>query len=137
MTGEIVGEGYHAKAGEPHAEVHSLAQANQAAEGADVYVSLEPCCHQGRTGPCTEALISAKPRRVMVAMLDPNPLVAGKGVVRLRDAGIIVETGLLEDEARRLNEVFIKYITTGMPLIAGNAGCRWTVKSPRIPTRDG
>ncbi len=115
--GAVVGEGYHRKAGEPHAEVHALEQAGSRARGATLYVNLEPCCHFGRTPPCTEAIIRAGIARVVAATLDPNPLVSGKGVARLREAGISVEVGVLEKEARRLNEVFFKYITTRLPFV--------------------
>lgn len=115
--GRVVGEGYHQKAGTPHAEIHALRAAGEAARGATLYVTLEPCCHYGRTPPCTEAIKGAGIRRVVAAMADPNPKVAGGGFQDLRRAGIEVETGLLEDEARRLNEAFIKYITTGRPWV--------------------
>lgn len=115
--GEIVGEGYHRKAGEPHAEVIALATAGERARGAELYVNLEPCCHFGRTPPCTDAIIKAGVKRVVAAMTDPNPMVAGKGVKRLKDAGIEVDVGVMEEEARKLNEVFIKYITTKKPFI--------------------
>jgi diaminohydroxyphosphoribosylaminopyrimidine deaminase/5-amino-6-(5-phosphoribosylamino)uracil reductase len=115
--GRVVGRGYHARAGTPHAEVHALREAGSAARGATLYVTLEPCCHHGRTGPCTEAVIGAGVSRVVMAMTDPNPLVAGKGAQRLKEAGLQVECGVLEQEARRLNEVFIKYITTGLPFV--------------------
>ncbi|HHX50457.1 MAG TPA: bifunctional diaminohydroxyphosphoribosylaminopyrimidine deaminase/5-amino-6-(5-phosphoribosylamino)uracil reductase RibD, partial [Clostridia bacterium] len=107
--------GYHKKAGTPHAEVHALRQAGEATRGATLYVNLEPCCHQGRTPPCTEAIIKAGTKRVVVAHLDPNPLMGGKGVERLRQAGIEVTTGVLKKEALLLNEVFVKHITTGRP----------------------
>ncbi|MDA8097860.1 MAG: bifunctional diaminohydroxyphosphoribosylaminopyrimidine deaminase/5-amino-6-(5-phosphoribosylamino)uracil reductase RibD [Desulforudis sp.] len=113
----IVGRGWHQRAGEPHAEILALKDAGEAARGATMYVSLEPCCHTGRTGPCTEAVIGAGVSRVIVAMRDPNPLVAGKGITRLRDAGIEVTDGVLESEARSLNEVFIKYITRRLPFV--------------------
>jgi len=116
--GAVVGRGYHARAGTPHAEVHALREAGNSARGATLYVTLEPCCHHGRTGPCTEAVIEAGISRVVLAMTDPNPLVAGKGVQRLREAGLQVETGVLEEVARKLNEVFIKYITTRLPFVA-------------------
>ncbi|TYP57801.1 bifunctional diaminohydroxyphosphoribosylaminopyrimidine deaminase/5-amino-6-(5-phosphoribosylamino)uracil reductase RibD [Thermosediminibacter litoriperuensis] len=116
--GEIVGEGYHRKAGEPHAEVEALAQAGERARGAELYVNLEPCCHYGRTPPCAEAIIRAGVKRVVAAMADPNPLVAGKGIKRLKEAGVEVVVGVLEEEARKLNEVFIKYIITGRPFVA-------------------
>lgn len=113
----VVGEGYHHKAGTPHAEVHALADAGDLARGATAYVTLEPCSHFGRTPPCADALIRAEIKRVVVAMKDPNPLVAGRGLDRLRDAGIQVDLGVLEQEALRLNENFIKAITTGLPFI--------------------
>lgn len=115
--GEIVGEGYHLLAGTPHAEVHALNQAEEKARGATLYISLEPCCHYGNTPPCTEAIIAAGVRRVVVATLDPNPRVAGQGVSRLREAGLEVEVGLLQEEARRANEFFCKYITKGIPFV--------------------
>lgn len=115
--GRVVGEGYHRQAGTPHAEVHALQAAGEAARGATLYVTLEPCCHYGRTPPCTEAIIAAGIRRVVAAMADPNPKVAGGGFRALRQAGIEVEVGLLEEEARRLNEAFIKFITTGQPWV--------------------
>lgn len=115
--GEIVGTGYHARAGLPHAEIMALREAGEKAQGATLYVNLEPCCHHGRTGPCTEAIIAAKIRKVVVAMADPNPLVAGKGIARLRQAGVEVAAGVLEAEAGRLNEVFSKYITIGLPFV--------------------
>ncbi|AKX93670.1 bifunctional diaminohydroxyphosphoribosylaminopyrimidine deaminase/5-amino-6-(5-phosphoribosylamino)uracil reductase RibD [Neomoorella thermoacetica] len=115
--GQVVGEGYHQKAGTPHAEIHALRAAGEKARGATLYVTLEPCCHYGRTPPCTEAIIAAGIKRVVAAMADPNPRVAGGGFRALSQAGIEVETGLLADEARRLNEAFIKYITTGRPWV--------------------
>lgn len=115
--GRVVGEGFHRRAGLPHAEIEALKAAGEAARGATLYVNLEPCCHTGRTGPCTEAIIAAGIKRVVAAMPDPNPLVAGKGFARLREAGIEVTTGLLEKEARVLNEAFVKYITTRRPFV--------------------
>lgn len=115
--GEIVGEGWHKKAGTPHAEVHALRQALGAARGADVYVTLEPCAHYGKTPPCAEALIAAGVKRVFAAMEDPNPKVSGRGVEMLRSAGIEVALGLLETESRLLNEPFIKQVTTGLPFV--------------------
>ncbi|MBJ6724215.1 bifunctional diaminohydroxyphosphoribosylaminopyrimidine deaminase/5-amino-6-(5-phosphoribosylamino)uracil reductase RibD [Geomonas sp. Red875] len=115
--GAIVGTGWHRKAGTPHAEVHALAAAGPLAEGADVYVTLEPCAHYGKTPPCAEALVAARVGRVFVGQLDPNPLVAGKGMQILRDAGISVESGILEENCRRLNEPFLKWITTRRPFV--------------------
>ena len=115
--GKIVGEGYHQRAGEAHAEVHALNQAKELADGATMYVTLEPCCHWGRTPPCTESVIRAKIANIFVAMKDPNPQVAGKGIHQLEEAGIRVHVGLCEAEARHLNEVFIKYITTQQPFV--------------------
>ncbi len=116
-NGRIVGLGAHLKRGEGHAEVHALAMAGAEAEGATVYVTLEPCSHFGKTPPCCERIIEAKAARVVVACEDPNPKVAGSGVRRLREAGIEVEVGLLGDESRRMNEAFNKYITTGLPFV--------------------
>ncbi|MBP2635637.1 MAG: ribD [Firmicutes bacterium] len=113
--GRIVGQGWHRKAGTPHAEVHALAQAGELAKGATIYVTLEPCSHHGRTGPCADALIEAGVKKVVVAMTDPNPEVAGNGLTRLRAAGIEVVEGVLIAEAIQINEVFLKWITTGMP----------------------
>jgi len=115
--GIIVGRGYHEKAGTPHAEVHALREAGERARGATIYVTLEPCSHYGRTPPCSEAVIKAGVARCVAAMVDPNPLVAGRGLAQIRQAGIEVASGVLEEEARRLNEVFIKYITTKRPFI--------------------
>jgi len=113
--GVIVGEGWHKKAGTPHAEVLALAMAADATRGADVYVTLEPCCHHGKTPPCCDALIAAGVRRVVAGMVDPYLEVAGKGLQALRQAGIQVEVGLLEEQCRELNKGFIKCVTTGMP----------------------
>lgn len=113
--GAVVGEGWHAVAGGPHAEVVALQAAGDRACGADLYVTLEPCSHHGRTPPCVEALISAGIKRVYAAMADPNPQVAGSGIRQLRKAGIMVEAGLCEDEARDLNRGFISRMTRGRP----------------------
>lgn len=116
-NGAIVGEGWHRKAGTPHAEIHALHQAGERARGADLYVTLEPCSHFGKTPPCADALIRAGIARVFVGMIDPNPRVAGSGVERLRQAGITVELPLLEEACRLLNEPFIKQVTTGLPFV--------------------
>ncbi|MGA9224385.1 MAG: bifunctional diaminohydroxyphosphoribosylaminopyrimidine deaminase/5-amino-6-(5-phosphoribosylamino)uracil reductase RibD, partial [Pseudomonas graminis] len=113
--GQIVGEGWHARAGEPHAEVHALRQAGDKAKGATAYVTLEPCSHHGRTPPCADALVNAGVGRVVAAMQDPNPDVAGRGLLRLMNAGIGVQCGVLEDEARALNKGFLKRMTKGLP----------------------
>ncbi len=115
--GVVVGEGWHRRAGEPHAERLALTQAGEAARGATAYVTLEPCCHHGRTPPCTDALIAAGVARVVCAMMDPNPLVAGKGLARLRAAGIEVRSGVLESEARALNPGFVKRMEQGRPYV--------------------
>lgn len=113
----IIGQGAHLKAGEPHAEVFALKEAGAAAKGADVYVTLEPCNHYGRTPPCVDALINAGVKRIVVAMQDPNPLVAGNGVKRLQAQGISVEIGLMEKEALALNPGFILRMTHGRPYV--------------------
>ena len=114
---QIVGQGFHVKAGEPHAEVHALRQAGEMARGATAYVTLEPCSHYGRTPPCAEALIGSGVSRVVAAMTDPNPLVAGKGLAMLEAAGIRTESGLLETEARELNRGFLSRIERGRPFV--------------------
>ena len=116
-NGEIVGRGYHRKAGTPHAEIHAIADAGEQARNATIYVSLEPCSHYGRTGPCTQAIIQAGLSRVVMAMMDPNPEVSGRGKAALEAHGIQVQTGVLESQARKLNEAYIKYITTRQPFV--------------------
>ncbi|MDU2544242.1 MAG: bifunctional diaminohydroxyphosphoribosylaminopyrimidine deaminase/5-amino-6-(5-phosphoribosylamino)uracil reductase RibD, partial [Klebsiella sp.] len=115
--GEIVGEGFHYRAGEPHAEVHALRMAGEKAQGATAYVTLEPCSHHGRTPPCCDALIAAGVSRVVAAMQDPNPQVAGRGLYRLQQAGIDVSHGLMMNEAEALNKGFLKRMRTGFPWV--------------------
>ena len=115
--GKIVGEGWHKEWGGPHAEVNALKSAGKNAAGADVYLTLEPCSHYGKTPPCADALVRAGVKKVFIAMTDPNPLVAGKGAAILKKAGIEVVTGILEKESRRLNEIFIRFITAGRPFV--------------------
>ncbi|MEC6813845.1 bifunctional diaminohydroxyphosphoribosylaminopyrimidine deaminase/5-amino-6-(5-phosphoribosylamino)uracil reductase RibD [Photobacterium toruni] len=116
-NGDIVGEGYHYQAGQPHAEVFALRQAQQRAQGATVYVTLEPCSHYGRTPPCAEALINANVARVVCAMVDPNPAVAGRGIALLQAAGIQVDIGVLAAQAQALNPGFIKQMSHQMPYV--------------------
>jgi len=120
--GQLAGAGFHTYEGLKHGEVIALEQAGAQARGGTLYLNLEPCCHQGRTGPCADAVIAAGVRRVVAAMSDPNPLVAGKGFEKLRAAGIQVEVGLLESEARKLNEAFARYILLRRPLVTLKSG---------------
>jgi diaminohydroxyphosphoribosylaminopyrimidine deaminase / 5-amino-6-(5-phosphoribosylamino)uracil reductase len=113
----LAGEGFHEYDRRDHAEIVALKQAGHLAQGATAYVTLEPCTHQGRTGPCADALIAAGIRRVVVATTDPNPVVNGKGIARLREAGVEVRTGVLEERARSLNDGFAKFITTFLPFV--------------------
>jgi diaminohydroxyphosphoribosylaminopyrimidine deaminase/5-amino-6-(5-phosphoribosylamino)uracil reductase len=115
--GRVVGEGFHAYAGSDHAEVAALREAGSAAAEGTLYVSLEPCCHHGRTPPCADQIVSAGIRRVVAACEDPNPSVSGRGIALLREAGVTVEVGLLGEEATRLNEAFFKHIRTGVPFV--------------------
>ena len=115
--GKIIAEGWHRKAGTPHAEIHALKMAGDLAKDATLYVTLEPCSHVGRTPPCAKAIINAGIKKVVAAMGDPNPKVAGRGFEILKNAGIEVEVGLLQDEARKLNEVFLKWITKKLPFV--------------------
>jgi diaminohydroxyphosphoribosylaminopyrimidine deaminase/5-amino-6-(5-phosphoribosylamino)uracil reductase len=131
---KIIGQGYHAKAGTPHAEIHALNEAGENTPGATLYVTLEPCCHQGRTEPCTKAILNSGVERVVVAMVDPNPLVKGKGIRCLKEGGLRVIVGVLEKEARSLNEVFVKYIVTRMPFVLLKAAMSLDGK---IATRTG
>lgn len=115
--GKVVGEGFHQKAGEAHAEVLAIQAAGDQAKGATAYVTLEPCAHQGRTGPCADALIDAGVAKVIAAMRDPNPDVNGKGIDKLRAAGVGVQSGLLEAQAKQLNRGFIKRMSQGLPWV--------------------
>lgn len=119
--GVVVGQGRHPRAGEPHAEVFALDDAGDRARGATLFVNLEPCCHTGRTGPCTRRIIAAGIRRVVAAMSDPNPLVSGKGFEELRANGIQVEVGVLESEAARLNRAFVIVQAEGRPMVIAKA----------------
>jgi diaminohydroxyphosphoribosylaminopyrimidine deaminase/5-amino-6-(5-phosphoribosylamino)uracil reductase len=135
--GEIVGRGYHRYDDLKHAEVWALEEAGERARGATVYVNLEPCSHQGtgkRTPPCVKALIDAGVKRVVASMVDPNPQVNGRGFDRLRAAGIEIEVGAMEREARRLNEKFVKFVTTGLPFVHLKTACSL---DGRIATRAG
>lgn len=121
--GRIIAEGWHRKAGTPHAEIHALNMAGELAKDSTMYVTLEPCSHFGRTPPCANRIVDAGIKKVVVAMKDPNPLVAGRGIEILKAAGIEVEVGVLEDDARRLNEVFLKYITKKIPFVTAKFAC--------------
>ncbi|WP_343597462.1 bifunctional diaminohydroxyphosphoribosylaminopyrimidine deaminase/5-amino-6-(5-phosphoribosylamino)uracil reductase RibD [Acinetobacter sp.] len=116
-NGQIVGEGFHPRAGQPHAEVFALRQAAEQAKDATAYVTLEPCAHYGRTPPCAEALVKAGVKNVIIACLDPNPLVAGKGVAILENAGIAVRSGVCDEQARQLNLGFLKAMSSQMPYV--------------------
>jgi len=115
--GRIVGEGYHRRAGEPHAEVVALDRAGKQAEGTTLYVTLEPCVHFGRTPPCVDRIIERGVAEVVCALMDPDSRVSGRGIEKLREAGVGVRLGVLEEAARKTNEVYLKYITTGMPFV--------------------
>lgn len=116
-NGQIVGEGWHERAGEAHAEIKALQSAGTNAAGAALYVTLEPCCHHGRTPPCTNAIIQSGVSKVIIACLDPNPLMSGKGIQILKDAGIEVLTGVLSDKASKLNDIFFHYMKTQRPFV--------------------
>ncbi len=120
-NGKIIGKGAHQKAGESHAEVFALKEAGENSKNATMFVTLEPCCHHGKTPPCTEQIIAAGIRKVVIALQDPNPLVAGKGIARLRAAGIDVQIGQRQAEAQQQNEVFLHYIRTKTPFVIAKA----------------
>ncbi|RJP17562.1 MAG: bifunctional diaminohydroxyphosphoribosylaminopyrimidine deaminase/5-amino-6-(5-phosphoribosylamino)uracil reductase RibD [Candidatus Abyssobacteria bacterium SURF_5] len=120
-NGKVIGEGFHRKYGEAHAEVAALQQAVESVRGSTLYVTLEPCCHYGKTPPCTEAVIKAGIAKVVMAMEDPNPLVSCKGKSALEGSGIAVETGVLADEANRLNEWYVKFVRTNTPFFTAKA----------------
>ncbi len=115
--GTVVGRGYHHGFGEPHAEVVALAEAGESAVGSTMYVTLEPCIHKGKTPPCVDQIISAGVTELYVACRDPNPVVNGKGIAKLQQAGVVVHEGLLSKQAKQLNEIFFKFITTHLPFV--------------------
>lgn len=115
--GNIVGEGYHQYYGGPHAEVYALDMADKNAKGATLYINLEPCSHTGKTPPCVDKIIAMGIKKCIISILDPNPLVRGKGIKKLKDAGINVEIGILEEEGKKLNHIFLHYITSNLPYV--------------------
>ncbi len=133
-NGQVVGRGYHQRVGEAHGEINALDDAGEEARESTLYVTLEPCNHTGRTPPCTERILSAGVKKVVIAMDDPNPGVKGKGADYLRSHGIVVETGVCEDEARKQNEIFTKFVTTGQPFVL--VKCAATLDG-RIASRTG
>ena len=132
--GKIVGKGYHRKAGTPHAEIHALHNAGSAAHKSTLYVTLEPCNHVGRTPPCTQAILRSGIKRVIVGMIDPNPLVAGGGIIFLKNQGVEVISGVLAEQCEEINRPFVKHITTGLPWVMLKAGISLDGK---IATRTG
>ena len=132
--GQIIGTGAHLKAGTPHAEVHALTMAGSEANGADLYVTLEPCAHTGKTAPCTDLLISKGIRRVFIASIDPFPSVNGKGIELLKAAGIEVITGILKEEAEQLNRAFFHFIKHGKPYVTLKAA---STLDGRLSTQTG
>jgi diaminohydroxyphosphoribosylaminopyrimidine deaminase/5-amino-6-(5-phosphoribosylamino)uracil reductase len=132
--GEVIARGHHAKAGGPHAEVVALREAGERARGADLYVTLEPCDHHGRTPPCTEAVLASGVRRVVIGSVDPNPLVHGRGIRRLRAAGLRVDVGVLRDACDAANEMWFKFITRKLPWVMLKAA---VTLDGKIATRSG
>ncbi|MDE3178359.1 MAG: bifunctional diaminohydroxyphosphoribosylaminopyrimidine deaminase/5-amino-6-(5-phosphoribosylamino)uracil reductase RibD, partial [Acidobacteriota bacterium] len=132
--GKIAGRGFHRGPGTKHAEAEALEQAGACSKGATLYSNLEPCCHYGRTPPCTEAILKAGIRRVVYSIRDPNPLVSGRGAAILRRAGVLVESGVLAAEAAALNEVYLKFRQTGLPFVTVKAAASL---DGRIATRTG
>jgi diaminohydroxyphosphoribosylaminopyrimidine deaminase/5-amino-6-(5-phosphoribosylamino)uracil reductase len=133
-NGRVVGEAYHGAAGKPHAEALALKEAGRRSSGADLYVNLEPCCHHGRTPPCTDEILRAGIGRVWVAILDPNPLVRGRGIRTLRRRGVEVNVGLFAEEAARLNESYLTYVQTGRPFVVAKLA---TTLDGKIATATG
>lgn len=132
--GAAVGEGWHQRFGQAHAEIHALSRAGNEAQGATLYVTLEPCCHHGKTPPCTEAILQAGIKRVVAAMEDPFPQVAGQGAARLREAGVLVDIGLMEARVRRINAPYLKLLRTGRPYVHA----KWAMTlDGKIATRTG
>lgn len=132
--GRVVGEGYHRRAGTPHAEVHALKEAGKRARGADLYVTLEPCCHHGRTPPCTERIIDAGVKRVVIGMHDPNPEVNGRGIRELKEAGIKVDVGILRHACQEINRPYETYVTQKRPFVILKAA---VTLDGKIATADG
>ncbi|QDT45831.1 Riboflavin biosynthesis protein RibD [Gimesia alba] len=131
---QLIGEGYHQQYGGPHAEIHALSMAGTRAKGATIYVTLEPCCHQGKTGPCSQAIIQAGVKKAVIAMRDPAPHVDGGGIAELQQAGIEVELGLLESAAQKLVRPFVKRVSTGLPWVHA----KWAMTlDGKIATRTG
>ncbi|MCF6158024.1 MAG: bifunctional diaminohydroxyphosphoribosylaminopyrimidine deaminase/5-amino-6-(5-phosphoribosylamino)uracil reductase RibD [wastewater metagenome] len=133
-NGKIIGKGYHQMFGGSHAEVHAITEGGKNCKGATLYVSMEPCAHYGKTAPCTDAIIDAGIAKVVTAILDPNPITSGKGVQKLKDAGIEIRLGILEEHARRLNTPFFKLIQKGLPYVI----VKWAMSlDGKIATRTG
>jgi diaminohydroxyphosphoribosylaminopyrimidine deaminase/5-amino-6-(5-phosphoribosylamino)uracil reductase len=132
--GKVVGEGYHVRAGEPHAEIVALGDAKEKARGSTLYLNLEPCTHQGRTPPCAPRVVRSGVKRAVIGMRDPNPRVEGRGIQTLEQAGVEVRVGVLEEECRKLNEAFCKHVATGIPFVILKAAATLDGK---IATRNG